>query len=363
MKEINGLKVHTDCKYFRGDLPCSPHKQFGFHCENCSAYEKVEYKVLIIKLGAIGDVIRTTPLLRKIRKEFPNSKITWVTHTPSILPQNDIEQIMKYDFASVLYIQNTEFTIAYNLDKDIDACALMNTVKAKKKFGYGLMDGVPFPLNKLAEHKFSTGLFDGVSKANTKSYLAEIFEISGWNFNKEEYVFDNHEDKGYKWDLDRSKKLIGLNTGCGDRWTTRLWPDEHWIELVQLLKAKGYEPVLLGGEQEHDKNIRLSEKTHACYFGYFPLPKFINLIYQMDIVVTQVTMAMHITIALQKKLVLMNNIFNPYEFELYERGVLVSPSKTCDCYFLGKCKYGVSCMKDMHPESVLVGIESCLKKK
>ncbi|MEZ4890529.1 MAG: hypothetical protein R2779_08245 [Crocinitomicaceae bacterium] len=40
----------------------------------------------------------------------------------------------------------------------------------------------------------------------------------------------------------------------------------------------------------------------------------------MDLIVTQL-LAMHITIALQKKIVLMNNIFNPHEFELYGRGV------------------------------------------
>ena len=36
-----------------------------------------------------------------------------------------------------------------------------------------------------------------------------------------------------------------------------------------------------------------------------------------DLVVTAVTMAMHIALGLGKKLVLFNNIFNPHEFELY----------------------------------------------
>ncbi len=362
MKELNGLQIHIDCRFFRGDLPCKPHKEFGYHCGDCPAYEKADQRILIIKLGAIGDVIRTTPLLRKIRQEYPNAKITWLTHTPSILPQQEIEQIMKYDFASVLYAQNTEFEVVYNLDKDKDACALFNTVKAKKKFGYMLLDGVPFPANELAYHKFSTGLFDDISKANTKSYVREIFEMAGWEFNQEEYLFDNHEDKGFVWELDRSKKLIGLNTGCGDRWTTRLWPDSYWVDLIRMLQQRGYEPVLLGGEQEDEKNTRLSRETGATYLGHFSLPKFINLMYQMDVIVTQVTMGMHIAVALQKQMVLMNNIFNPHEFELYGRGALVSPEKPCECYFLGKCKYGASCMKDLAPGTVAVEVDKCLQK-
>lgn len=360
MEVIGGLKVNFDCLHFRGDLPCKPHKQFGYHCEDCPAYQPISKRILIIKLGAIGDVIRTTPLLRKIRKEYPNAKITWLTHTPSILPNTEIEEILKYDFASVLYVTHTKFDILFNLDKDKDACALSLDINADQKFGYTLKDGHAYPMNKLAEHKFSTGLFDDVSKQNQKSYVKEIFEMVGWEFQGEEYVFNNHQDKGFQWNLNKNAKLIGLNTGCGDRWTTRLWPDAHWVALINLLKSKGYEPVLLGGEQEHEKNERLSKETGATYLGHFSLPKFINLMYQMDVIVTQVTMAMHISVALQKKMVLMNNIFNPYEFELYGRGEIISPAKTCECYFNGTCTFGESCMKDLSPERVLTAVQNCL---
>ncbi|PIU40254.1 MAG: glycosyl transferase, partial [Candidatus Omnitrophica bacterium CG07_land_8_20_14_0_80_50_8] len=35
-------------------------------------------RILIIKLGAMGDVLRTTPLLPALRKKYPGSKITWL---------------------------------------------------------------------------------------------------------------------------------------------------------------------------------------------------------------------------------------------------------------------------------------------
>src|SRR3712207_7101962 len=60
--------------YFRGDVPCKPNKESGYMCGNCPVYTPVQKRILIIKLGAIGDVIRTTPLLRKIRAEYPRSE-------------------------------------------------------------------------------------------------------------------------------------------------------------------------------------------------------------------------------------------------------------------------------------------------
>jgi heptosyltransferase-2 len=246
--------------------------------------------------------------------------------------------------------------VVINLDKEKEACVLLNTIEAKEKFGYALRpyDGVAWPVNQLAEHKFLTGVFDQVSLANTKPYVQEIFELCGFDFRGEEYVFDTHEDKGYNWSqLPATGPRIGLNTGCGDRWTTRLWSDEKWISLITQLQAAGYAPVLLGGEGEDARNKVLHAATGAAYPGTFPLPQFINLMHQMDGIVTQVTMAMHISIALRKPTVLMNNIFNPHEFDLYGRGQLVGPNRECVCFYRGTCKLGTSCMEDLPAEKVL----------
>ena len=86
---------HSDCLHFKGDLPCAPHKENGYHCKNCPAYEQISKRILIIKLGAIGDVIRTTPLISTYKKRYPNCKITWLTMTPAILPAGKIDEILK----------------------------------------------------------------------------------------------------------------------------------------------------------------------------------------------------------------------------------------------------------------------------
>jgi heptosyltransferase-2 len=75
---------HSDCLFLKGDVPCQPHKEHGYHCQNCPSYTKISKRILIIKLGAIGDVIRTTPLISTYKSMFPNCKITWLTLTPAI---------------------------------------------------------------------------------------------------------------------------------------------------------------------------------------------------------------------------------------------------------------------------------------
>ena len=341
-----------DCLHFLGHIPCKPHKEHGYHCEKCPAYRQIEKRILIIKLGAIGDVIRTTPLVTRYKELFPNAKFTWITLSPAILPKEEIHEILKLNVETILYVQNTKWDIAINLDKEKEASGLLSSIEANEKYGFVLKDGATQPVNELANHKFETVLFDDSSKNNRKNYCTEIFELRGLEYHGEPYPLDNHSHAGYKWEIDHSKPVIGLNTGCGDRWTTRLWSIENWVKLVNMLRQKGYNPLLLGGEQEDARNREIQKQTGAAYLGHFSLPQFINLIDQCDLVVTQVTMGMHLTLGLQKKIVLMNNIFNPYEFDLFGKGKIIQPSKECECFYRGTCVDGVSCMEQLDPAEV-----------
>ena len=358
-------EIKTDCRHFKGDIPCKPNKLYGVHCvdekgKDCKYYDPTKEKILIIKLGAIGDVIRTTPLLEPIKKKFPKAKIYWLTHTPSIVPDS-VDSIIRFNPEGITFLNSIEFDFIFNLDKDREACALTNTLNGKVKKGFILKDGVPYPADKEAEHKYLTGLFDDISKNNKKNYLEEIFEICGFKYSGEKYILSSFDEYNDSWHFDRTKKIIGLNTGCGGRWTSRLWADERWIELAKSLLEKNYEVVFLGGKQEDSKNKMFVEASGGKYAGYYQLEKFINLVEQCDLIVTGVTMAMHITIGLNKKIVLFNNIFNKHEFELFGLGEIIEPEKECKCFYSPTCTNNeYSCMNYLNVNTVLKSIDKLL---
>lgn len=357
--DTKAMIYKADCLHFKGHIPCKPHKQHGYHCENCAAYTPVSKRILIIKLGAIGDVIRTTPLVVKFKEMYPNCKITWLTWTPDILPSSQIDEILKWDHNSIMYAQHSSWDIAINLDKEKEAGALLKVVEAKEKFGFVLKDNEIQPYNSLAQHKFNTGMFDDISQANTKSYLQEIFEICDMQHQGEPYLMDTHEEKGYQWNLPAGKKIIGMNTGCGGRWTTRLWSIDKWVELVALVQKQHPDALvlLLGGEAEDARNKEIQKRSGATYLGYYSLFEFINLVNQCHLVITQVTMGMHITLALGKKIILMNNIFNKHEFDLFGKGEIVMPDKACKCFYRGSCLDGTSCMEDLPAAKISAAVE------
>ena len=231
-----------------------------------------------------------------------------------------------FEFKNILFIKSTHFNLLYNLDKDVEACALANQISADIKKGFRLERGRCVPIDKDAQDKWLTGLFDDINLANQKSYLQETFEICGFQFKGERYILEVDEEA---WNIPESHPLIGLNTGYGERWSTRLWPLEYWAELAKKLKERGFGVLLLGGEGEDEKNRWIAHESGSTYLGHFPLKSFFTLMNQCDLIVTAVSMALHIAIALNKKLVLFNNIFNRNEFELYGLGEIIEPEVKC----------------------------------
>jgi heptosyltransferase-2 len=174
------------------------------------------------------------------------------------------------------------------------------------------------------------------------------------DFQGEDYLINLNVELANEWKLKMTNQsngleVVGLNTGCGPRWNTRLWSEQAWVELAIMLRESGFYPVFLGGELEHEKNLRMSHSAGVYYPGHFSLAEFIALTDSCNYVVTQVSMMMHIATALKKKMVLMNTIFNKREFELYGRGVIVEPPKPCECYYGNACVRGQACMHDITP--------------
>ncbi|MFY0675215.1 MAG: glycosyltransferase family 9 protein [Bacteroidia bacterium] len=366
MEKIQLTDIKFDCRHFKGGIPCKPNKLRGKVCKGCDEYDKIETRILIIKLGALGDVIRTTPLLTRFKKEYPGVHFTWVTLSPDILPKSEIDEVYKFGFESSFIIRHQQYDIALNLDKEYEACALLKDVKAKKKMGFTLNNHHIDIANQVAEHKLITGLFDQHSQANTKNYLEEIFEICEFDFKGEEYILDVDTGFESKWKETlekkaKGKKVIGLNTGCGKRWLTRLWPSDNWLDLIQQLQSEGYYPVVLGGPDEDEMNKFYEEKTGAYYPGTHSLKEFIAIASVCDTIVSAVSMMMHIAIGVKKPLVLFNNIFNKHEFLLYNRGEIVEPNDGCECYYGNSCKRENHCMNSLPVEKVFSAIENSCK--
>lgn len=285
-------------------------------------------RICIIKLGALGDVVRTTPILPAIKEKYSQSEITWITKQDSfdILEGNpNIDEIITLP----LKPNSQEFDILYNFDIDEEATKLALTVKAKKKYGYYDNGGFPASFNPSAEYYLNTVFDDHLKKSNKKTYQEMIFETAELNFKQQKpFLHISKEAKEYaegflKQNNIGKGKIIGLNIGASKRWPSKSWSIGKIREFTEKITKKGYHIILLGGESEKTQiNELISEfakNNVKIYNGNTrnSLKNFFAMINICDKVICADTLALHVALAFGKETIALFFVTSPHEIEGY----------------------------------------------
>ena len=369
------------CRHFKGDRPCQYYWINGcINCNESENYNPYKERILIIKLDALGDVVRSTALAEGIKKKYPDSQLTWITQPQAkffLEGNKHIDKIMEYNSESVRILQYQKFDILINLDKDPKATSMAMAFKADEYRGYGLHEeGYPMPLNKGAVYHYDMCLDNwGAKTKNELSYQELIFMISEIDYNNEKpYIYlDKNENKKFKnnffskYKITNKNKIFLLNTGCGPVYPHKKWTKDGYIKLVnELLKDKNNIIILTGSTSEKERNDEINKSTNSNRIidttTMYSIKQFCNLINLSDIVITGDTVALHIAISLQKKIV---SFFGPtphQEINLFGLGTkLVREELDClNCYDQFPCPYDGKCMSLISHKDVLKSIKELL---
>lgn len=359
--------LKTDCKHFPGNKPCAPSKTEGIRCDVCNYYEPVEFKVLIIKLDATGDVLRTTSILPSVKRKFPKSHITWITrkNAKEIFNNNPlVDELLIFENNDTLARLLVEkYDLLIHPDASAVSASLASICNAKSKKGYLLDEkGKVIPVNNDAIDWLEMGAFDELKKKNKKTYQEIIHRIAGLDYQKDEIQVHlsqmeiDFKNRFYKRnDLNRYEYLVGLNTGAGTRWQYKQWSIEGYIELIEKLSADKKIGILLyGGPDEIERNKILKQK--------FPflidtgtdnsIREFFALLDLCDVLVTSDTMALHAATALKKRIICLFGPTSHAEIEDYGRIDKIIPDLDCIVCYKPRCDFEITCMGSISSEMV-----------
>ncbi len=369
-------KYRFDCLKFKGYKPCAPKKI----CSTCDEYQPWSKKIVIVKLGALGDVLRTTPVLLAFKRKHPNAQITWVTkkNAKEMLETNPHIHRLVYvdepDNGGTLRLLAEEFDEMHCYDKEDAAIGLASLIKAPKKFGFHLnAQGQMAPLNQASEYCFDLGLSDPLKFFdNQKSYQEVTYQCSEFDIPTPMDPYDFYlkpADRVKSQGLlkDQSSLVVGLNTGSGKVFKTKQWLEEYFLDLAKLLKKElGATVLLLGGQDEHERNLRLATAlgSDAIYPGCnFNIREFAAILEQCNLLVTGDTLAMHLALSVKTPVVVLFGSTCDQEVDVYGMGrKLVARPKCAPCY-KNECDQPdwMRCMKDITPRKVFESSKEVLQ--
>lgn len=287
----------------------------------------ITMEILIIKLGAKGDIVRTLPIALALKKKYPDSKISWLTKESN---KEFVKNSPHVDSVFVLpYEEDKPFDLLYNFDIDEEATLLANKIQADKKYGFFSQDGFAAAFNMGAEYYLNTLFDDETKKTNKKTYQEMMFMAAELPYNKEFHPITLKEkDREYAEEFVRknnlkTENLIGIHVGSSPRWPSKFWPIEKIQEFVLKSREKGYEVLLFAGPDDIDKRKKIvSDLQKNQVKVYLNNPgntdiEFAALVNLCEFLVCGDTFALHVSLALSKKTIALFFCTSPDEVEGY----------------------------------------------
>ncbi|HPQ39026.1 MAG TPA: glycosyltransferase family 9 protein [bacterium] len=307
------------------------------------------FRVLIINLDALGDVLMTTALLPAIKEAHPESTIRWVT-LPLAVPllENNpyIDEIIPYNFETLSWLPAMEFDLVISCDRDRKSTAIAMMVRAHEKRGFGLgPQGVVIPLNEELEYAYRLGLDDTLKfKTNRMTGQQILAEGMGFTYKRREYIFDlTDEEKAHVRDyrtrlgISGPVRALGINTGCSAKFPyKRLHESQLRLLIAKILKMdqeQSLRILLLGGKSETELNLRLQETAGDSRVIATPTTEGIrrgmHYIAACDACLTGDTFGLHAAIALRIPSVAFFTISCDVEIDMYDRGIIINAEVPC----------------------------------
>jgi len=322
-------------------------------------------EILILKTAALGDVLRTTSILPGLKERYPGCRITWVTAPGAVdlvrtHPQVDAVETLDPSSESAAEdlatrLGETRWTKLISLDDELPLCRLAARLSSEQLSGAYLGDDGRSTYTPDVAPWFDMGLLSvhGKSRAdqlkvlNTRSHPQIFAEMLGIRMGKPRLVL-SAEARAFarsfaeRHGLEPGRLLVGLNTGAGGRWLSKQLSVERTVELGRLVARARHGDVtfvVFGGPPEARRNQAIVAGFSAeglpcvdagCENG---LLQFAALIELCDLLVASDSLALHVAIALDVRVVAFFAPTSAAEIELYNLGEKVASTAPDYCSY------------------------------
>jgi ADP-heptose:LPS heptosyltransferase len=221
-------------------------------------------RILIILMGAIGDVIRALPLVNRIRRTWPDAYIGWAVEPksePLLRGHRAIDKLIIYDrrhapWSFVAFLQKIRaehFDLVLDLQRHLKSGVISIVSGASELLGFA-------PANcKEFNHLFATRHISEQPRMQLKLLQYQVFAdalelpAAPIEFGLELPPEEDCQARGLVADVPRP--LLGVILGSS--WPSRLYFPESVAAVIRGLVfpvegSPGLFPVLLGGREEQD---------------------------------------------------------------------------------------------------------------
>lgn len=338
------------------------------------------FKIFIIKLSSVGDVILSTAAIRHIRDKFPSPmykiKILVGRESKDVLVHCPyIDEFIVYDYKGrdrglggllkiAQELRKENFDSVIDLQNNRKSHLLAGLSMAVDRYGYN---------NKKYSSLLNHSIKDDGLSTEPVSHQFKVLHMLGIELRDPHLeVWPDEGDEKFadeflqsQW-LNKEEVLIGINVGASSRWQTKAWPVKHMKKLCEELSKKGFRVIFTGTAEdgkiaaEISKGLPHAKLINAC--AKTTINQLACLIKRCKVFISADSAPLHIANAVDTPFIA---LFGPTDPERHlapsTKGIVITKELACSPCYKPNCKTR-QCLEEITPEEVLTKIEELLKK-
>jgi ADP-heptose:LPS heptosyltransferase len=221
---------------------------------------------LIIKLGASGDVVRTTPLLRRF-----SGSVTWITAAKNgVLLDGLSDNLRHFSWEARARALDIPYDLAINLEDTLEVAMFLKSVRPAEIFGaysdssqhlrYTDNSRCWFDLSLISSHGRQEA--DRLKLHNRQTYQELIFRGLGFDFASETYLLPKPIETALSGDV-----AIAADAGP-------IWPMKRWAYYGHLKRQLEDSGLIVNVLPERSSLLQhlADVRNHCCLVGGDSLP-------------------------------------------------------------------------------------------
>lgn len=292
-------------------------------------------KILIVKLGSIGDIVHTLPSLAAMRNALPDAEISWVVERRCAETLRDnpmLDRLIEIDTKAVRRqavsgetllamrqqlrrLHASTFDVAIDFQGLIKSSLIAFLSKAKRRCGF-VREALREPFSRVFLNNTFKVPFQSNIVVKNLSLTEQALDIDV-SFDPKDFIFpigvsSYHEEEADKVIETVGEEFVILNPGAG--WVTKQWSPEKFGGLADAIwsNLRMSSVITYGPKEEYlAESVVKASRTNKAYPMKLSLKGFYSLARRAAVYVGSDTGPMHLSVAAKTPIV---GLFGPTEW-------------------------------------------------
>ncbi len=334
-------------------------------------------RILIVRLGALGDIVHAIPVAAALRHAFPSARIDWLVSAKhrailDIVPVIDRRLVLNDRggasggtslFAAIGELRRAKYDVAIDLQGLIKSAVLARSSGAARVIGFS----AGYARERLARLFYTIAVDPGRGGSFDAGETRHVVELNllllgplGVTVARPEFPIEPVDSDVARWASEHSNGRYAL-VNPGAAWPNKRWPPARLAAVASALRDRhGLTSIVLWGPGE----TAIAQEVVAGSHGAAVLsPKttigdLVALSRGAELMISGDTGPTHIASAVGTPLVGLYGPTRPARNgPLSPLDVAVSRDESCRCHHRRRCTQDRMCLLDIQVEEVLSAVD------